>query len=80
LPVPVLFLCEDNGLGISTPTPTGWIHHTLSPHMQTYVADSRDLADVALQARTAVEFVRRERRPALLHLKTYRLFGHAVSN
>ena len=77
LPVPVLFLCEDNGLGISTPTPTGWIHHTLSPHMQTYVADSRDLADVALQARAAVEFVRRERRPALLQLKTYRLFGHA---
>ncbi len=77
VPVPVLFLCEDNGLGISTPTPCGWIAHSLSPHMQTFSADSRDLADVAQAARAAVDFVRKNRRPALLHLKTYRLFGHA---
>ncbi|HCU66259.1 MAG TPA: MFS transporter [Rheinheimera sp.] len=77
VPVPVLFLCEDNGLGISTPTPCGWIAHSLSPHMQTFTADSRDLADVAQAARAAVDFVRKNRRPALLHLKTYRLFGHA---
>lgn len=77
VPVPVLFLCEDNGLGISTPTPCGWIAHSLSPHMQTFTADSRDLADVAEAARAAVAFVRKNRRPALLHLKTYRLFGHA---
>ena len=25
LPVSILFVCEDNGLGISVPTPTGWI-------------------------------------------------------
>jgi 2-oxoisovalerate dehydrogenase E1 component len=77
VPVPVLFLCEDNGLGISTPTPCGWIAHSLSPHMQTFTADSRDLGDVYSAAQAAVEFVRSKRKPALLHLKTYRLFGHA---
>ena len=77
LPVPVLFLCEDNGLGISTPTPCGWIAHSLSPHMQTFTADSRDLEQVNNQAKAAVAFVRQQRKPALLHLKTYRLFGHA---
>jgi 2-oxoisovalerate dehydrogenase E1 component len=77
LPVPVLFLCEDNGLGISTPTPCGWIQHSLSPHMQTFSADSRDLNQVKLAAKTAVDYVRTQRKPALLHLKTFRLFGHA---
>ncbi len=77
VPVPVLFLCEDNGLGISTPTPCGWIAHSLSPHMQTFTADSRDLGDVYSAAQAASAFVREKRKPALLHLKTYRLFGHA---
>jgi 2-oxoisovalerate dehydrogenase E1 component len=77
LPVPVLFLCEDNGLGISTPTPCGWIQHSLSPHMQTFTADSRDLNQVKVAAKAAADYVRRQRKPALLHLKTFRLFGHA---
>lgn len=77
VPVPVLFLCEDNGLGISTPTPSGWIAHSLSPHMQTFHADSRDLGEVYQAAQAAVQFVREKRRPGLLHLKTVRLFGHA---
>ncbi len=77
VPVPILFLCEDNGLGISTPTPCGWIQHSLSPHMRTFSADSRDLNQVSLAAKAAADYVRSRRKPALLHLKTFRLFGHA---
>ena len=29
LPVPLLFVCEDNGLGISVPSPAGWVAHAL---------------------------------------------------
>ena len=28
LPMPLLFVCEDNGIGISVKTPRGWIEHT----------------------------------------------------
>src|SRR4029078_67579 len=30
LPMPLLFICEDNGLGISVRTPTGWIETTVA--------------------------------------------------
>ena len=30
LPVPLLFVCEDNGIGISVPTPAGWVASALS--------------------------------------------------
>jgi 2-oxoisovalerate dehydrogenase E1 component len=30
LPVPLLFVCEDNGIGISVPSPAGWVANALS--------------------------------------------------
>ena len=30
LPVPLLYVCEDNGLGISVPTPSGWVAEVLA--------------------------------------------------
>src|SRR5215472_3037951 len=46
LPMPVLFVCEDNGLGISVRTPAGWIAATYSsrPPMRYFSADGTDLA------------------------------------
>lgn len=82
VPVPMLFVCEDNGLGISTPTPTGWVQQSLSnrPGLRYFHADGRDLAGSYKVACQAADYVRRSRKPAVLHLATVRLFGHAGSD
>ena len=48
LPVPLLFVCEDNGLGISVRTPRGWVGggHSGRPGFTYFRADGSDLADV----------------------------------
>ncbi|OBG54969.1 MFS transporter [Mycolicibacterium fortuitum] len=82
LPMPLFFVCEDNGLGISTPTPRGWIAHAYGNRegLKYFAADGCDLVDVAETARAAADWVRRERKPAFLHLRTVRLMGHAGSD
>ena len=80
LPAPVLFVCEDNGIGISVRTPSGWIEAARHSQIAYFTADGHDLAETYDAAREAVELVRTRRRPALLHLRTVRLMGHAGSD
>ncbi len=82
LPLPLLVVVEDNGLGISTRTPEGWVAARLGamPHMQVFTADGSDLFGTYDAAEAAVTHVRTRRRPALLHLRTVRLRGHAGSD
>nr|WP_296067718.1 thiamine pyrophosphate-dependent enzyme [uncultured Actinoplanes sp.] len=77
--LPLLLVCEDNGLGISVPSPDGWTAATLRsrPGVRYTSADGCDLAATYDAAVEAVGYVRRERRPAVLHLSTVRLMGHA---
>ncbi|GAB3295677.1 thiamine pyrophosphate-dependent enzyme [Pseudidiomarina andamanensis] len=79
IPMPLLMVCEDNGLGISTHTPKGWIQQQLSqrPSLKYFFADGSNLAETYLVAREAADYVRQKRKPAVLHLRTVRLFGHA---
>jgi 2-oxoisovalerate dehydrogenase E1 component len=79
VPLPLLFVCEDNGIGISTKTPKGWIEATFSarPGLIYFKADGLDLYDTYRVAVEAAEFVRTRRKPAFLHLRTIRLYGHA---
>jgi 2-oxoisovalerate dehydrogenase E1 component len=81
LPMPILFLCEDNGTGISVPTPEGWIADTFGnqPHLR-YVRASGELDDIWAAAAGAIHHVRTARQPAFLHLRTVRLWGHAGSD
>jgi 2-oxoisovalerate dehydrogenase E1 component len=82
LPVPLLLICEDNGLGISVRTPPGWVQAGQSgrPRVRYFAADGADLADVHDTAAAAAQWVRRRRSPAFLHLRTVRLGGHAGSD
>ncbi len=79
LPAPVLYVCEDNGIGISVKTPTGWIAESFRnrPGLDYFFADGLDLAAGYGEVQRAVEHCRRTRRPTFLHLRTTRLMGHA---
>jgi 2-oxoisovalerate dehydrogenase E1 component len=82
LPVPILFVCEDNGFGISVPTPGGWIEAAYGsrPGLRYVSADGSDPAAAWPAVMQAVETVRDQRRPAFLHLRTVRFGGHAGSD
>ncbi|MFC7671944.1 thiamine pyrophosphate-dependent enzyme [Mycolicibacterium sp. GCM10028919] len=82
LPMPLLLVCEDNGIGISTRTPQGWIARTYDDRegLRYFSADGRDLPSVLAVAGEAAAFVRTHRKPAFLHLRTVRLMGHAGSD
>ena len=79
IPMPILFVCEDNGIGISTKTPEGWIAagFRARPGIRYFHADGLDLYETYRVAQEAADYVRRRKRPAFLHLKTIRLYGHA---
>ena len=82
VPMPLLFVCEDNGIGISVKTPRGWVARTYANRegLEYFSADGTDLPTVYAAAAAAAEYVRAQRRPAFLHLRTVRLMGHAGSD
>ncbi len=79
VPLPILFCCEDNGIGISTRTPAGWIAATFSnrPGIKYFACDGLDIYDTYATAQAAAHYVRTRRKPAFLHVRTVRLYGHA---
>ena len=82
LPCPVLFVCEDNGIGISVRTPHRWIEQRFAPNpgLKYFSANGLDLLECYRVAKEAVEYVRQTRRPTFLHIKLVRLLGHAGSD
>src|SRR3546814_1189805 len=67
--MPLIFLCEDNGIGISTRTPTGWIEaqfrHRAGLH---YIkCDGTDLVSAYAGAAEAADYARRYRKHVFLH-------------
>jgi len=82
LPLPLVFVCEDNGIGISVKTPDGWVasNYGARPGLNYVYGDGRDIADAMRAAREAERCARALRKPVFLHLRTVRLMGHAGSD
>ena len=82
LPMPLLLVCEDNGLGISVRTPDGWVAavHSGRPALRYFSADGCDPAACYDAASEAAAYVRASRSPAFLHLRVVRFLGHAGSD
>ena len=79
VPAPILYVCEDNGIGISVHTPETWIQANYAPRhgIKYFYADGNDLPEALRVGREAADYVREHRRPAFFHLRTVRLLGHA---
>ena len=79
LPLPLLYVCEDNGLGISVPSPAGWVESALTarPEIRYEIAYGHDPAEVLGVAGEMAAWVRERRRPAILHLRCVRYLSHA---
>lgn len=79
---PVLFVCEDNGIGISTRSPEGWPTAALRsiPGLRYWYTDGSDPASLLPTVTEALADVRESRRAGVLHLRTVRYMGHAGSD
>ena len=76
LPIPLLFVCEDNGFGISVRTPFGWVAAAAQrPGIEYVAVDGEDSVELEQVAAAAVERVRAARRPVFLHLRTVRFLA-----
>jgi 2-oxoisovalerate dehydrogenase E1 component len=79
LPIPLLLVCEDNGLGISVPTPAGWIEASFAhrPGLRYEQVDGADPLAVYDATAALADRVRTSGKPGFLHLRTVRYMGHA---
>ncbi|MCA9584870.1 MAG: hypothetical protein KC657_05900 [Myxococcales bacterium] len=82
LPMPVLFVCEDNGIGVSVRTPPDWVRARMQamPAFEYVYADGTDITDAYMAASHAVASCRERRAPVLLHMTCARVWGHAGSD
>ncbi|MCW8092778.1 dehydrogenase E1 component subunit alpha/beta [Alteromonas sp. ASW11-130] len=82
VPLPIVFLCEDNGIGISTATPKGWIQANFEgrPGLEYIQCDGLNVLDTYQKAARAMHIARKHHKPVFLHMRTVRLLGHAGSD
>ncbi len=82
IPMPILFVCENNGLGISVHTPENWIPSVFRnrSNIDYFEANGCDLFESLEVLGKAIAQCRKARRPVFLNLRVVRLLGHAGSD
>ncbi len=83
--LPVIFVCENNGYGMSTSTARSTAVPNVADRAAAYampgvVVDGNDLSAVAEASFAAVARARRGEGPTLIENKTYRIRGHSRSD
>jgi acetoin:2,6-dichlorophenolindophenol oxidoreductase subunit alpha len=82
--LPVIFLCENNGYGATTPAATVTSVVDIAERARAYsmpgmIVDGQDVVLVHDRVSAAVERARRGEGPTLIEAKTYRYADHAVN-
>lgn len=79
VPLPLLFVCEDNGIGISVKTPRGWVEDSLRNRagLDYTSCNGLDIVETYAATKECAARMRRSRKPAVLHMACVRLYGHA---
>jgi 2-oxoisovalerate dehydrogenase E1 component len=83
---PVLFMVEDNGYAISVPvevqTAGGDVSKLVEsfPHLKVIRCDGTDFLESYRAVGEAVAYIRRERKPAMVHAKVIRPYSHSLSD
>jgi 2-oxoisovalerate dehydrogenase E1 component len=80
--MPIVYICEDNGIGISTATPDGWIaaNYKNRVGLNYLYCDGLNLLDTYRKAKQAEKMARQQGKPVFLHMRTVRILGHAGSD
>lgn len=79
--LPVLFIIENNGYGLSTPTNEQYRCENLADKgkgygMESHIIDGNNILEVFTQLNDIVASMRENPRPVLLEFKTFRMRGH----
>lgn len=79
--LPVLFIIENNGYGLSTPTNEQYKCENLADRgkgygMESHIIDGNDFIEVVTQLDAIAKSMRENPRPVLIEMKTFRMRGH----
>lgn len=79
--LPVLFIIENNGYGLSTPTNEQYRCENLADRgagygMESHIIDGNNILEVYTKLSEIADSVRQNPRPILLEFKTFRMRGH----